>query len=293
MVIFGLSFVWFKDAYLAYRPLTVVFTRLTIAGVLLDLLLRVQGRNQKVQPGDRKWFMLMAFFEPFLYFIGESFGMQRVSPTLGAVIICTIPLITPAFAWMIVKERIDRWGVLGLVASFLGILATVWDEGIGGGSLAGLGFLAISVFAAVGYTLIVKSLAGRYSSLFIVKMMCQYAAVYFLPLFLIFELKHVLATPLHPTAAFAILKMAVLASGLAYVCLTTTIRNIGINNTNLFTFLIPVTAAIFSHFALGTAIGPHQMVGILMVGLGLVVSQLPWLHRELRRRRNQPPAALS
>jgi len=34
----------------------------------------------------------MAFFEPFLYFIGESFGLVYISSTIAAVIVATIPL---------------------------------------------------------------------------------------------------------------------------------------------------------------------------------------------------------
>ncbi|MCD4829930.1 MAG: DMT family transporter [Candidatus Cloacimonetes bacterium] len=293
MLIFGLSFVWVKEAFVAYRPLAVVFVRLVLVGVLLDVLARLRGQNQRILPGDRKWFALLAFFDPFMLFLGESHGMNLVSPTLGSVVICTIPLVTPAFAWLFVKERITRWGVLGLVVSFVGILATVWDEGIGGGSLTGVGLLFIAVLAVVGYSLLVKTLAGRYSPLFIVKTICQLAVLYFLPLFLIFELKPMLATPPHAGAILAILKLTVLVSGLAYVCLAATIRNLGINNTNLFTFLIPVAATIYSHFRLGTGIGPGTVVGILLVGGGIAVSQAPLMRRGWRQRRGaQPPGMM-
>ncbi len=292
MLIFGFSFVWIKVALLGYRPLAIVFVRLVLAGVLLDLLLRAQGRNLRIQPGDHKWFALMAFFEPFVYFLGESFGMSKVSPTLGSVIISIIPLVTPVFAWMLLRERIGRWGIAGLLVCFLGVLATVWEEGLGGGSLLGVGLMFISVFSAVGYTLVVKSLTGRYSPLFIVKMMCQIAALYFAPLFIVFEWRHVLASPVNGPALLAIVKMSLLASAVAYICLTATIRRMGVNNTNLFTFLIPVTAALVSHFALGTAIGPRKAAGILLVGVGIVLSQSPWNRRKEAGERNPAPEML-
>ena len=65
---------------------------------------------------SRKWlfwayggglFLLMALFEPFIYFLGESYGLLYVSSTVAAVIVATIPLISPLFAWYFFREKLN------------------------------------------------------------------------------------------------------------------------------------------------------------------------------------------
>ena len=81
----GFSFVWFKQAFLVYRPITIVFLRLVIASILLNIFIKISGKTQSVTRKDLKLFMLLAFFEPFCYFLGESFGLTFISATIGAI----------------------------------------------------------------------------------------------------------------------------------------------------------------------------------------------------------------
>jgi len=92
MIFWALSFIWFKIANESFRPITIVFFRLVIAVVILFLYLSATGSIGKIRKGDRKLFILLSVFEPFLYFIGESYGLTYVSATVGSVIISTIPV---------------------------------------------------------------------------------------------------------------------------------------------------------------------------------------------------------
>ncbi|MEA3444978.1 MAG: DMT family transporter, partial [Bacteroidota bacterium] len=87
MIFWSLSFVWYKEIYQFLKPITVIFLRLIISSVILLIATSLMGRLQKIEKKDIKLIMVLAFFEPFLYFVGESFGMSYVSPVLGSVII--------------------------------------------------------------------------------------------------------------------------------------------------------------------------------------------------------------
>jgi drug/metabolite transporter (DMT)-like permease len=69
------SFIWFKIAYLAYNPVTVVIFRLAISAVLITSIGLFLKRLQKPSRKDLWLFILMAFFQPFVYFLGESYGL--------------------------------------------------------------------------------------------------------------------------------------------------------------------------------------------------------------------------
>ena len=67
------SFIWFKIAYIAYDPLTVVIFRLAISAVLIIVIAALLKRLQKPNRKDIRLFILMAFFEPFFYFLGAIY----------------------------------------------------------------------------------------------------------------------------------------------------------------------------------------------------------------------------
>ena len=80
------------------------------------------------QEGDRKYFFLLALFEPFLYFLGESFGLTYVSSTVGSVIISTIPVFAVIFAWVFYRERLKLINYVGVIVSFLGVLIFITNS---------------------------------------------------------------------------------------------------------------------------------------------------------------------
>jgi drug/metabolite transporter (DMT)-like permease len=117
MIFWSFSFIWYKEVYLNFSPLTVIFLRLVISSSLLFLFTATIRKLQKIQIGDYKLFLLAAFFEPFIYFLGEAFGMKLISSTLAAIIVATIPLFTPIAAAYFYKERLSKINISGLILS--------------------------------------------------------------------------------------------------------------------------------------------------------------------------------
>ena len=94
MLFWGLSFVWIKHLLNNNFPVfTIVFIRLVLASAVFVTLLSIGKKLQRVERADYKDFILLAFFEPFLYFIGEDFGLKYVDASYAAVIIALIPIV--------------------------------------------------------------------------------------------------------------------------------------------------------------------------------------------------------
>lgn len=179
------SFVWFKIAFLAYKPITVVIFRLAISAVLIILMALSVKQLQKVKREDYKWFFLMAFFEPFLYFLGESYGLQYVSSTVAAVIVATIPLFTPIATWIFYKEKIKLMTVIGITFSFFGVGMVVMNGHLGfEASPIGVALESMAVIAAIGFALILKKLTRGYNTLTIIAYQNIIGVLLFLPIWL-------------------------------------------------------------------------------------------------------------
>ena len=282
MACWGSSFIWFKVVYQYYQPLTVTFFRLLIAGFLLWAFALLTKRQEKVRREDWKYFLLLTAFEPFCYFLGESFGMKYVSSSLGSIIISTIPLVTPVFAFLFLKERITKFGIFGLIISFGGVTLIVLEESQRSSSLLGVFLMFFAVISAVGYGIMVRGLADRYSSITIVKWQSIFGMLMFFPLFMGFEFRGFIQVPANYEAISTIFKMAFFGSVLAFILMTKVVRGIGLNNANMFTNLIPIITAISSYFVLKEVFGLQKIVGIITVISGLFISQIPYIVRHER-----------
>jgi len=82
------------------------------------------GKKASIYPApDLPFFLVLAFFEPF-YTLWREFRMQRISPTLGSVIVATIPLFTPLAASLFYHERFTR---INVAASSFPYWAFAWS----------------------------------------------------------------------------------------------------------------------------------------------------------------------
>jgi drug/metabolite transporter (DMT)-like permease len=269
------SFIWFKVAYQGYNPVTVVIFRLTIAAVLITIVAALSKRLQKPSKKDFWLFLLMAFFEPFIYFLGESYGLKYVSSTVAAVIVATIPLISPVFAWYFFREKLKWMNIAGLAFSFFGVGLVVLNGSFQfEASPLGVGLEFIAVLSAIAYSIVLKNLVSRYNTLSIIAYQNIIGIVLFLPVWLIVDFNDFVTRPFHPEAFRAIVLLAVFSSTLAFVFFTQSIRQIGVNRSNSFINLIPVFVAILSFFILKEELGGQKIIGIIVVVAGLFLAQI-------------------
>jgi drug/metabolite transporter (DMT)-like permease len=275
MIFWSFSFIWYKEVYLSFSPLTVIFLRLVISSSILFLFTATIRKLQKLQAKDYKLFLLAAFFEPFVYFLGEAFGMKLISSTLAAIIVATIPLFTPIAAAYFYNERLSKINTTGLILSVAGVCMVVFETGFAiTASLSGILLMMLAVSGAIGYSVCVKKLSERYNSFTIVAWQNFIGAIYFIPLFLFFNpgMGKMFSYPIE--TFIPVFKMAIFASTLAFMFFTMGIARIGISRANIFTNIIPVFTAILSFLLLGERFTWIKIAGIGVVITGLLFSQM-------------------
>jgi drug/metabolite transporter (DMT)-like permease len=274
MLFWGLSFVWFKIVVKWYEPVTIIFLRLVISGALMMGFMLITRSFQVIKRKHLKYFFLLSFTQPFLYFLGESFGLKLVSPTIASVVIATIPLFTPFAAYYMVRERVSMSIIVGLAFSFAGILLMLINPDLSlNASPKGVLLLFVAVFAAVAYSVIIRKISYEYNPVTIITYQNLIGAIYFLPLFLIFDFENFIAVKPTRELVLAMLQLAVFASTLAYVFYIIAIKQIGAIKANIFTNLIPVFTGVFSFIILDEEFTWLKIIGMVLVLFGVVVSQ--------------------
>jgi drug/metabolite transporter (DMT)-like permease len=270
----GFSYVWMKVVYDYYNPITTMFIRLSISSVLLYFMLSVFGKNETIKKEDYKAFAILSFFSPFCYFLAESFGLQLVTPTIAAVIIATIPVFSPLLGYIAFREKLSILNVSGFFISFIGVVVMILDfEFRFSASPRGITLLLFAVLSALINIIFLKKLTLKYSSGTIIKTQNMLGALFFLPLFLIFDFQSFVSVTPTKELIWALLKLSVFASSLAFMFYTISVREIGVAKASVFSNLIPVFTAIFSYLILRETIDLSKILGITIVISGLMLSQ--------------------
>ena len=281
MTFFAFSYVWFKIANEAYRPLTIVFFRLAISVILLSIYLHLTRRFQIIKKEDRIYFFFIALFEPFLYFIFESHGLTLVSSTVASVLIATIPIFTAIGALVFFREKLKFFNYIGVIISFAGILIFI----LTGKSnlsfdLKGIILMLCAVLCATGYSLILRKLANTYRPVYIVNVQNIIGLSLFLPVFLISESRYIPDLVFDPKAAIAVAQLAVFASCGAFILFGYTVKIIGVTRANLFANIVPVLTAVFAYYSLGEIITIEKFAGIIIMITGLYMAQVRFSYRK-------------
>jgi drug/metabolite transporter (DMT)-like permease len=277
MLLWGMSFVWTAVALRYYEPISIIFLRLTISTIFLFTWLKLFGVFEKIQRADLKLFIISALFNPFLYFLGENYGVKLTSPTVSAVIIATIPLFAPILAYYMLREKLSIINVSGMVISFVGVMLMLLTSDFSlEASPLGIAALFFAVFVAVGYSIYLKKLSSRYSPIFIIAVQNLIGLIFFLPVFLIFDFNHFISIRPNFEVISSIVALAVFCSSIAFVAFTIATREIGVSKTNIFANLIPVFTGVFSFFIIGEDLNLQKIIGICLVVGGLFFSQLKY-----------------
>ncbi len=275
MLFWGLSFVWSKIVFKYYDPLTTIFLRLILSTAFLLAYMGVFRMFEKIRKKDIKLFLLCSLFNPFLYFIGENFGLKLTTPTISAVVIATIPLFTPLAARFVVRERLTLLNYAGIIISFTGIVLMLAKPDMTlEADPSGIFLLLLAVFSAVIYSVLIKKLVTMYRPITIITYQNVVGIVLFFPFFLIFGLENFLSTRPTPELVSSLLLLSVFASSLAFIFFTKGIRELGVSKANVFSNLIPVFTGIFSYILVSERFNAQKMIGMLIIMTGILVAQI-------------------
>ena len=276
ITLWGISYIWTDMLIELDIPVFYfVFVRILLAGIILFLLNATRGRITRIHREDLPKFLLLAFFEPFIYFLCESYGLKETgSPTLSAMIIATIPIFSIGAGVLFFKEKVSPVNVTGILLSLAGICLVVMSKGeLGKNFIFGIILLLIAVMAEVGHASVTKSLSRNYSSQIIVMYQFLIGSVYLLPLFLIKGLEDFSVDYLSGEVMYPILCLAFLCSSLAFSLWVSTIKNLGVAKSGIFSALIPVVAAVVAWILGHEDLNLRQVLGIILSTIGVILSQ--------------------
>lgn len=274
-IFWGISFVWTKE--LLNHNFNVVFVitvRLLISFALLLAIAMATKQLEKIRREDYGKFFLLAFFEPFLYFIGENYGLKLVDASYAAIFIAIIPIIVPFGLFFFYKKRISWTVLLGVFVSIVGIaIISLGNSVVGTFNVTGVLLLLLAVFSAVGYNMMLFRLL-HYKPITIIIYQNIIAAVLYVPMFLTVDKSELAAMQWTPYTVLALVMLAVFCSSIAFMGYSYAVKNIEISRANVFTNAIPVITIMFAVIIGQETLTFNKIIGMIVVLSGVLISQM-------------------
>jgi drug/metabolite transporter (DMT)-like permease len=267
VIFWGLSFVATKIALETLPTFTLVFIRFSLATFFFFLLMLNQGLP-RFSGRDHARIFLMSLFEPGLYFIFETIGLQYTSAPKASLIIATIPVAVLIFAFLFIGERPAITSVLGIGLSLIGIgILIVGDPQFSwalGGSLLGDLLILGAVITAALYMVCARQLGKDHSALEITALQMMYGALLYAPAFFL-EMPSVDWSGISGRSLIALAYLTIFATCAAFLFYNYALSKLPAGKASVFINGIPVVTAIGAWVLLG------ESLTLLQIGGGIIV----------------------
>ena len=274
MAVWGSTFVAMKVVVTSMEPGVAVFIRMLFAVAAFVCLLPWVFKGLSYEQGDWKPLLLMAAFEPCLYFLFESQALQYTSASQAGMITSLFPILVAVSAYFIFRERLVSRQWVGLLIALAGVMwMTLGSEGSeqAPNPLVGNLLELCAMGSALGYTLLIKHLSKRYSPLFLTALQAAVGAVFFMPFALFAPWPESIEVDTWLLLVYLGVGASIGAYGLFNYALSRVEATVAAGYVNL----IPAFAVLFSVWFLGDSLQLEQWLAIGLVFIGVYVGRPP------------------
>ena len=288
MLIWSVSGIAIKHALVVLPPFTMIVMRFVPSVLLMLIIGLVRIKHslfclQKMDLKDLPLFLIAGFCQPFLYYMLETYAYDALnSPTIAETLLSTSPLLSPIFAAVLLKERVTKYNIFGILISTAGVFAltlagsTHYSIGSYWGVL--LAFAAVS--AAVVDSVMMRKAPMKYSSLSFVFYTQLISLCFFIPIWFFKEGPSVfdngqwtMDNGQFVTALWCVGYLSVFASVAAFILFCFALRKVGVTQANAFNNIRPVFTAIWMILFFGEHLPLAKWLGIILIIVGLFICQ--------------------
>jgi drug/metabolite transporter (DMT)-like permease len=288
MIIWSVSGIAIKHALAVLPPFTLIILRF-VPSVLLMLLIGLICRKspllclQKLERKDIPLFLIAGFCQPFLYYMLETFAYDALnSPTIAETLLSTSPLLSPLFAAVLLRERVTRYNIIGILVSTAGVfaLSLVGSSNYSIGSYWGvlLAFLAVS--AAVIDSIMMRKVPAYYTSLSFIFYAQLISLLFFIPIWwfkegpeAISDLQSAISNSEVQVALWCVAYLTVFASVIAFILFCFALRRVGVTQANAFNNIRPAFTALWMLLFFHEMLPWGKWMGMALIIFGLFICQ--------------------
>jgi drug/metabolite transporter (DMT)-like permease len=274
MLIWASSFVALKSVMQELNQFTIIFFRMLIASACFLYFIKSFLKYEFTKK-DIKLIVLLAFFEPSLYFIFELKALSYTSASQAGLMTSFMPILTAMLAGFFLKEIITKQLIVGAIFTITG---AVWLSLQSNASefspnpLLGNFLEFMAMLCGAGYTIVARYLSNKFSALFITALQAFIGATFFFPFF-VYEY---ITMPFHVSneAIGWLLYLGVVVTLGGYGLYNYALTKIQASKAAMFINLIPIFTLILAYFILNEVLSTMELLASAIIILGVFISQI-------------------
>lgn len=274
VIFWGISFISTKVILRELPPSTIALVRFLIASLLLVILLHRREPGSRPRKVDLPLMVLSGVFGISLYFFFENTGIYYTTAVNASLIVTFVPLITILLDIVFYHSRITVLKLTGVVIALVGTYLSVTANGqisLDSVHFKGNMYMVGAMLVWALYTLINKSLQGKYSGLSMTTFQTVFGTAALVPLALA-EVREWQVISL--TSLWHILFLAVCCSVAGYLFYNYALKHLDVTVTTIYLNLIPVVGVAGGFIFLGESVLPIQLIGGMITLLAIIVVNL-------------------
>lgn len=275
-IIFGLSFLFAKMALTVAGPLMLVSLRFLAAFIVMSMLvilkvIKVSYKNKKMG-----WLLLLALFEPVIYFIFETYGLQYTASSIGGLMISLIPIAVTVLGAYFLNEKPTFKQTIFIFISVSGValIGLMDSSSSSGSSLWGILLLLGAVLSAAFFSIISRKISRDFTPIEITYFMTFLGAVCFnvlslLELLIKGKLPEYFRPLASPTFAMSILFLGIISSIIAYFLINYSLSKIQASTTAVFSNISTIVSILAGVVFLRESFELYHLAGSVLILLGV------------------------
>jgi drug/metabolite transporter (DMT)-like permease len=268
-LIYGVTFTIAKDVMPAYvGPYGFISIRVGISA-LLFWIVWLPLKKEKIDKADFPRIIAAAFFGVALNMLTFFKGLSLTSPISASVIMVTTPIIVLVLSAIIIRERMQKRKILGILLGLAGTaLLILYGKSIGRSVNDGFGnFLVLVNTVSYGfYLILVKKLMDKYTAFTFVKWVYFFGFIMVLP-FGLSELSSVTWETLPVDIIWKIIFVVVFSTFLTYLLNLLSMKTLQPTTVAVFIYLQPLFATVF---AIG--LGKDELSWVKIISAAMIFS---------------------
>jgi len=283
-VLFGSSFVAIKAGLDVLPPVFFAALRFDLAAPLL--LAYAAWRYDDWVPRTRPDFASLVVGAVTIVAANNGLlflGQRTITPAAASVMYGLNPILSPAFAFLLLDQRLDVRGIIGILLGLVGVVIIVQPspETITSGSTVGQLYVLAAAVIALG-SVFMRRLDATVESIPLTGWAMALGALLLHAWSLAIGESAASTTPT-TALVLAVLVVAIPSTAAAYPIYFTLIRRIGPVRANLVAYVVPIVAALTGWLLLGEPVTPATAVGFCVVVAGVALLERRVVAAELAR----------
>ncbi|MEM8980264.1 MAG: DMT family transporter [Pseudomonadota bacterium] len=252
-------------------PLFALSLRYLISGLIGVGIAAALGQPWRLSPSQWRAAAIFGIFQFGIYLGTNFWAMQTVEASFAAIIASTMPLLVSLASWIVLKEHMSPLGLLGLGLGFAGVFLIMGARLNAGVDPFGTMLCIIGVLSLTISTMAVKNAAAGDNVLMVVGIQMLIGAVFLAPVSLSIETIEITwSWPLIIAFLYTTLFPGLIATFVWFLL----VKRIGAMKASTFHFLNPVFGVAIAALFLSEALGPTDLLGVIIVTAGILAVQI-------------------